>query len=149
MICSGLNRLIPIVVLLGPVKVSLTRWSRSRGAGHITDFNAPNFPEATGGGHVLLSYQPGRGFSLESDFAFSDEVLNFVGEYRADSGVYNFYLIGTSGGETATGVIRSSARVEIRSSGTALWTADTYSYVDGKDTQVQSYRFTRRSSCRL
>jgi hypothetical protein len=119
------------------------------GAGHITDFNAPNFPEATGGGHVLLSYQPGRGFSLESDFAFSDEVLNFVGEYRADSGVYDFYLIGTSGGETATGVIRSSARVEIRSSGTALWTADTYSYVDGKDTQVQSYRFTRRSSCRL
>ena len=110
----------------------------------ITDFNAPDFPEATGGANVLLSYQPGRGFSLESDFAFSDEVLRFVGEYRADSGIYNFYLVGASGGETMTGVIRSSVRVEIRSSGSALWVADTFSYVDGKETQVQSYRFTRR-----
>ena len=110
----------------------------------IQDFNAPDFPDAKGGGNVLLSYQPGRGFALESDFAFSDEVLRFVGEYRAASSDYNFYLIGTSGGETMTGVLRSSVRVEIRSSGPELWVADTYSYVDGKDTQVQSYRFTRR-----
>ena len=109
----------------------------------ITDFNAPDFPDATGGGNVLLSYQPGKGFSLESDFAFTEEVLRFVGEYRADSGVYNFYLIGSSGGETATGVMRSSVRVEVRSSGPALWVADTFSFVDGKETQIQSYRFTR------
>ena len=110
----------------------------------ITDFNAPDFPEATGGGNVLLSYQPGRGFTLESDFAFSDEALRFIGEYRADAGDYSFYFVGGSGGETVTGVLRSSVRVEVRSSGAASWVAATYSYVDGKDTQVQSYQFTRQ-----
>ena len=63
---------------------------------------------------------------------------------NAASSDYNFYLIGSSGGETMTGVMRSSVRVEVRSSGPELWVADTYSYVNGKDTQVQSYRFTRR-----
>ena len=110
----------------------------------ITDFTAPDFPDAVGGGTIMLSYQPGQGFFLESEFAFSEETLKFVGEYMPDSGTYNFYLLSGSGGETATGVIRSSVRVEVRSSGAALWIADTYSYVDGQETQIQSYRFTRR-----
>ena len=108
----------------------------------FTQFEAEAFPDATGGGNVLVSYQDGRGFFLESDFAFEDDVLKLVGEYLVDTNKFNFYLIGASG-ENPTGIMRSSVRVEMRSSGDALWVAETFAYVDGKETLVQSYRFTR------
>jgi hypothetical protein len=107
----------------------------------FTQFESESFPEAQGGGHVLLSYEPDQGFFLESNFSYSDEVLKMVGEYLLDANKYNFYLVG-AGGEMVTGILRSSVRVEIRSSGSALWVADTFAYIDGKETQVQSYRFT-------
>jgi hypothetical protein len=108
----------------------------------FAQFEAEAFPEAQGGGHVLLSYEPGQGFFLESDFAYSDDVLKMVGEYLPETNKYNFYLVG-AGDESTTGILHSSVRVEIRSSGSALRVAETFAYIDSKETQVQSYQFTR------
>jgi len=110
----------------------------------ITEFEATAFPEATGGGRILIANTPDRGLTLESDFRHSDDVLRFFGQYEADAGKYVFYLVGTIGGQTATGIPFSSVRVEIHSLDKGSWIADTYSTIDGESTQVQSYRFTRR-----
>jgi len=110
----------------------------------ITEFAAAAFPGATGGGRLLISHLPERGFSLESEFKHSEELLKFSGQYDAATGRYTFYLIVGSGGETATGIRRSSVRVEMRSLDIDTWVADAYASVDGQSIQVQSYRFTRR-----
>jgi hypothetical protein len=110
----------------------------------ITEFAAAAFPEATGGGRLLVSHVPERGFTLESEFKYSGELLKFSGQYDATTGRYTFYLIVGSGGETATGIRRSSVRVEMRSLDIDTWVAETYASVDRQSIQVQSYRFTRR-----
>ncbi len=110
----------------------------------ITEFEAAAFPAATGGGQILFSYEPERGFLLVSHFRYSDEVLRFTGQYQADTGRYVYHLFGGSGGQIATGITLSSVRVEVRSLDTASWVAETFASVDGQTTQVQSYRFTRR-----
>ena len=110
----------------------------------ITELSAEAFPEAQGGTQILLSYKPGQGFFLESDSPTLDEKLQMVGEYLADSNEYEFYLVGKGAGdEMVGGVLRSSVKIRIRSTGTAMWVAETYTYLDGKETQVQSYRFVR------
>jgi len=109
----------------------------------FTQFDMESFPEATGGGQVRMSYEEGEGFFLESSFAYTDEVLKMVGEFVPDSNKYNFYLLG-AGGENAAGIVRSSVRVEVRSAGAAVWFAETYTIIDGVETQIQSYIMTRR-----
>jgi hypothetical protein len=109
----------------------------------FTEFSAPAFPAASGGGQVRLAYEEGKGLTLESWLKHANEVLRFSGRYEADTGRYVFFLFG-SAGETATGVPRSSVRVEIRSIDIATWVAETYSSVEGQSLLVQSYRFTRR-----
>lgn len=110
----------------------------------ITEFVAAAFPEATGGGRLTISHVPEQGFMLESEFAHSDELLRFSGQYDAATGRYTFRLFVGSGGETATGIRRSSVRVEIRSLDIETWVAEAYAIVDGQSIQIQSYRFTRR-----
>lgn len=110
----------------------------------FTEFAAPAFPAATGGGQVRIAYEEGKGFILETWFKHSNEVLKFSGRYEADTGRYVFFMFG-SDGEIATGVPRASTRVEVRSTDIATWIADTYSSVEGQSVQVQSYKFTRRS----
>jgi len=109
----------------------------------FTQFAAPAFPAATGGGQVRVAYEDGKGFVLESWFKHSNEVLKFSGQYEATAGRYAFYLFGSSG-ELAGGLPRTSTRVEIRSEDIATWVADTYTSVEGQSINVQSYRFTRR-----
>ena len=109
----------------------------------FTEFAAPAFPAATGGGQVRIAYEDAKGFTLESWFKHSNEVLKFSGRYEADTGRYVFFAFG-SDGEIATGVARASVRVEIRSMDIATWVAETYSSVDGQSLLVQSYRFSRR-----
>lgn len=109
----------------------------------ITEFRSDAFPAATGGGQLLLSYDPQRGFLLVSSFRHSGEVLRFSGQYQADSGKYVFYMFGETGPIFATGAARSSVRVEVHSQDASTWTAETYSSVDGRMTKVQSYQFTR------
>ena len=110
----------------------------------IKEFHAAAFPAATGGGQILLSYEPDRGFLLVSNFRYSEEVVRFTGQYQADSGKYVFYLFTGSAGHIAGGIARSSVRVEVRSLDTTSWVADTFASVDGQTIQVQSYRFTRQ-----
>lgn len=109
----------------------------------ITDFESAEFPDATGGGRVTISYAPGRGFILETAFRYSDEVLRLTGGYEAGSNTYIFYLIGGPGGQTATGIERTSVRLELRLLDRNSWKAETYAHVDGKSTLVQSSRFSR------
>lgn len=111
---------------------------------NITEFASDAFPEATGGGQLLIAHVPERGFTLESKFKYSGELLRFFGQYDEVTGRYIFKLIVGSGGETATGMPRSAVRVEIRSLDFETWIAETYSSVNGQSIQVQSYRFTRR-----
>lgn len=110
----------------------------------FSEFSAAAFPAATGGGHVLISHVSDKGFTLESEFQFSGERLRFSGQYDAATGRYAFYQFGGAGGQTATGMQRSSVRVEIRSLDIGTWVADTYSSVDGQSVHVQSYEFTRQ-----
>jgi hypothetical protein len=109
----------------------------------INEFRSAAFPAATGGGHVLLSHDPRRGYILVSNFTHTDEVLRFSGQYQADTGKYVFFMFGGSGSSFATGVARSSVRVEVHSQDASRWIAETYSSVDGRMTKVQSYQFTR------
>lgn len=110
----------------------------------ITEFASAAFPKATGGGRLLISHVPERGFTLESEFKYSGELLKFSGQYDEVTGRYIFYLSDDTGGETATGMPRTSVRVEVRSLDLDSWVAETYSAVDGQSIKVQSYRFTRR-----
>jgi hypothetical protein len=111
---------------------------------NITEFSSAAFPEATGGGRLFIYHVPDQGFMLESEFKYSGELLKFSGQYDEVTGRYIFYLSDGTGGETATGMPRSSVRVEIRSLDFDTWIAETYSAVSGQSIQVQSYRFTRR-----
>ena len=109
----------------------------------FTTFEAPDFPDAIGGGRVLIAHEAGRGFSLETHLGYTDEVLRLTGGYMADSNRYVFYLVGGPGGDTATGIERTSVRLEIRTLDTRSWVAETFAHVDGQSTQVQSTRFAR------
>jgi hypothetical protein len=106
--------------------------------------SAEGYEETFGGGHTLLTYDPGQGFFLENYFTFTDEVLKGVGEYLTDKNAYNYYLVGDTGGEMVSGgVLRSNVRIEIRISSPSMFVAETYTHIDGKEVQVQSYRFTK------
>ena len=111
---------------------------------NITEFAAAAFPGATGGGRILISHAPGSGFKLESEFKHFGELLVFSGQYDVATGRYTFHRSDGDGGVTATGMRRSSVRVEVRSLVIDTWVADAYSSVDGQSIQIQSYRFTRR-----
>jgi len=111
---------------------------------NITEFAAAAFPGATGGGRLRISHVPGRGFALESEFKHFGELLVFSGQYDAATGRYTFHSSGGVGGVTATGMHRSSVRVEVRSLDFETWVAEAYSSMDGQSIQIQSYRFTRR-----
>jgi hypothetical protein len=93
-------------------------------------------------GSSILGYDPQSGFSLENTFSVSGETLQFVGEYVPEGNKYNYYLSGSEG-KTVTGIVRSNVRVEVRISGSNLWIAETFTLIDGKETKIQSYRFTR------
>lgn len=106
----------------------------------VDSFAAPELPEATGGGDVVMSYHPERGLSLVTNLPASDRTLQLNGQYR--SGKFVFYLIGGSG-ETMTGVPRSSVRLEVQPVDADSWVANTYASYEGATTQVQSTRFSR------
>jgi hypothetical protein len=107
-----------------------------------SDIKAEGY-DATVGGYSVLRYEPNQGFFLENSFDTSDEVLQFAGEYLADKNAYNYYLTNNTGAEMVSGILRSSVRVEIRVTGSSLVVAETYTHIDGAETKVQSYTFTR------
>lgn len=94
-------------------------------------------------GAVVLKSSERNGFSMETRNSINSNVGRLVGEYIPAQNAYNFYPSTNKDGETVTGVIRSKVRLVLRVSGTNLCTADTFSMIDGKEVQIQSYRLTR------
>ena len=117
--------------------------SRERARIEYTDIKAPGFDQIVTGTSVL-EYAPAKGFALENSFSVTPEPRQYVGEYIPQKNAYNFYPATNKEGETLTGVIRSNVRIELRVSGSNLMVAETYTMLDGKETQIQSYRFTKR-----
>jgi hypothetical protein len=107
----------------------------------VAEFVASEMPNARGGGIIQISLHPQRGLSLKSSLPATDEELNLTGQVQ--SGKYVFYQIG-GGGETMSGMQRSSFRLELRPIDEDSWVAETYSSVDGRTTQIQGASFTRR-----
>ena len=107
-----------------------------------SDLQAPGYDQTVTGSSVL-GYASGKGFTLENNFSTYSGSRTYVGEYLPGKNAYNFYPSQTADGETVTGVIRSNVRIEFRASGKNLMVAETYSTLDGKETKIQEYRFTR------
>ena len=107
----------------------------------VNDFDAAELPDAIGGGTLLITLHPERGLLFESDFPAADRKLQMTGQFT--SGKYVFYLFG-GGGETMTGIQRTSLRIEVQSMDQNSWVANTYASFEGRTTQVQSTRLTRR-----
>jgi hypothetical protein len=107
-----------------------------------SDIRADGYDQVVAG-NTLFAYAPDEGFVLENTFSTTNETHAAVGEYVPDGNKYNFYLTTGEGGESITGVIRSNVRIEVRIAGPNLWIAETYTLIDGKEKQMQSYRFTR------
>ena len=110
----------------------------------LSEFDAPDFPEPTGGAQAFLTYAKGKGIILEVHRSQKDEILRFTGNFQNGSNSYVFYLVGGKGGQTVTGIDGVSVRLEIRMLDRRSWVAETFAHVDGQTTQVQSTRFSRR-----
>jgi len=107
----------------------------------INDFDAAELPDANGGGTLLITLHPEQGLLFESDFPAADRKLQMTGQFK--SGKYIFYLFG-GGGETMTGIQRSSLRIEFQPMDQDTWLADTYASFEGNTKLVQSTRLTRQ-----
>ena len=94
-------------------------------------------------GTSVLTYSADSGFVIENQFTGIEGTRRFVGEYLPADNAYNFYPSQTIEGETVTGVIRSNVRIQLRASSPNLVVAETFAMVDGKEAQLQQYRFTR------
>ena len=95
-------------------------------------------------GQSLFSFEPGQGFFLEGKFDIQDDVVKGIGEYLVDRNAYVFYLVEGEGEEMVTGgVLRSNGRIELRIVSPSLWIAETYTFIEGAEEKVQTYRFTR------
>jgi len=106
----------------------------------VNEVSMPGVENAIGTGQVVIAIHPQAGLTLTSKLPASGTDLNFAGQFR--NGRYVFYLIG-GGGETMTGVDRSSMRLEFATEGVGTWVAESYVTVDGQTFLIQSARFTR------
>jgi hypothetical protein len=118
--------------------------SQERMRMEYTNIRADGFDTGTMSGSSVMGYTPSAGFTLENQFSVVPNVRKYVGEYRPDRNAYNFYPVDKEQETGATGIVRSNLRIEIRSSGTNLFIAETYVNLDGKETKVQEYRFIKR-----
>jgi hypothetical protein len=108
------------------------------------DFDVEGYEEEKlGGGHSLFTYDPAQGFYLENSFTFHEEPLHFVGEYKPDTNAFVFYLSAGKESEFIGGILHSSVRVEFRIASPSLVVAEAFTLQDGKEVQIQQYRFTR------
>jgi uncharacterized protein YjbJ (UPF0337 family) len=116
--------------------------SKTKASIKYSDLKSPDY-ESVLSGELIMRYDEKNGFSLENRFSSQQQSLTFVGEYIPDGNKYNYYPTSGEGEESISGVIRSNLRVEIRVSGNNMWVAETFTFIDGKEVMIQSYRFTR------
>ncbi|MFC1766847.1 glycine zipper domain-containing protein [Planctomycetota bacterium] len=111
----------------------------------FSDIEAAGFDQEVSG-FSLMHYDPAVGFSLENHFAIDQDKLpqrNFVGEYLPAKNSYNYYPTSDTDSKTMGGTLRSHVRLEVRTSGSSLFVAETYILRDIKEEQIQSYRFIK------
>ena len=106
------------------------------------DIKAEGYEKALNG-YAIIHFDEKNGLSLTTYGPDNEVDARFVGEYIAEQKKFNFYLTDSKSSNTITGVLKTDIRMEVRFVGANLWMVDTYTLIDGKDTQIQSYRFSK------
>jgi len=127
--------------------------AKGRGKGVLTardtakidyfDIKADGY-DKTLNGYAIINFDEKDGLTLTTYGPDNKVDAKFVGEYVAEQKKFNFYLTDSESGNTVTGILKSDIRMEVRIAGTNLWIVETYTLLDGKDTQIQSYRFSKK-----
>ncbi len=95
-------------------------------------------------GYAIIDFDEKNGLMLTT-YGPGDKVdAKFAGEYIAENKKFNFYLTNSQSKDTVTGILKSDVRLEIRIAGSNLWIVETYTMLNGQDTQIQSYRFSKK-----
>jgi len=99
--------------------------------------------EQTLNGYAIINFDEKNGLTLSTYGPDNKIDARFVGEYIAEQKKFNFYLTDAQSDNTVTGILKSDIRMEVRIAASNLWMVSTYTLMDGKDTQIQSYRFSK------
>jgi uncharacterized membrane protein YebE (DUF533 family) len=91
---------------------------------------------------AVFEFEPGEGYTLLVSNNISEHPASFVGEYQSERNRYVFYPIHTK--SLLENIEPSTVRVELGFVGSSLWMVETYAAVNGADTKIQTYRFTKR-----
>jgi surface antigen len=95
-------------------------------------------------GYAVIHFDEKEGLKLTTYGDDNEVDAEFVGEYTSEQKKYAFYMTGSRHSTSVTGILKTDVRMEIRIAGSNLFIIDTYSLVDGKDTNIQSYRFNKK-----
>lgn len=90
-----------------------------------------------------FSYSEDAGYSATISNDKANSTVAFSGEYQAGLNRYNFYPT-THEVDLIKGVNTSNIRLQLGFAGKNVWMVETYAIVDGKEQQIQSYRFTKK-----
>lgn len=93
---------------------------------------------------AIIHFDKNDGLTLTTYGPDNKVDAKFVGEYIAEKKKFNFYLTSSQSNNTVTGTLKSDIRMEVRVAGANLWIVETYTLLDGKDTQIQPYRFSKK-----
>ncbi len=91
-------------------------------------------------GETLIGYSHNTGHTLKASTSVSEGEVSFSGEYQPNHNRYNFYPVSQV---NRTDIHPSQLRVEMRFACSQVWLVETYLEKDGKEQQIQSYRFTK------
>ncbi|MFV2059525.1 MAG: glycine zipper domain-containing protein [Gammaproteobacteria bacterium] len=94
-------------------------------------------------GYAIINFDEKNGLSLSTYGADNELDVTFIGEYIAEQKKFKFYLKNSKSKDTVTGILKTDVRMEVRFTSNNLWIVETYTLIEGKDTQIQSYRFSK------
>lgn len=90
-----------------------------------------------------FSYDPIEGYSAVIKNETNNQELHFAGEFQPGLNRYNFYPISDDALFVA-GTQTQDFHIQLGFAGKKIWMLDTYALVDGKETKIQSYRFSKK-----
>lgn len=91
-----------------------------------------------------FSYDPIEGYTAVIKNETNNQEVHFSGEYQPGLNRYNFYPTSNNALFT-TGTALQDFHLQLGFAGTKVWFLDTYAVIDGQETKIQSYRFSKRS----
>ncbi|MCC2521169.1 hypothetical protein [Vibrio coralliilyticus] len=89
-----------------------------------------------------FSFTPEAGYQLNLVNNAKSVAVNFAGEFQPQANRYNFYPTNVSD-VIYEGVNSADIHVELGFAGHNIWTIDSYAFIDGQQTNLQTFRFTR------